>query len=74
MVKNKRGRKSNTVFGYANRVVETWAKYDGEWVYQGLCGKRLCGVTSDGEYDYYTISWPHSFSPDRVDREYRQAK
>jgi hypothetical protein len=56
MVKNKRGRKGTPIPGYEDRNVDTWAMFDGEWVYQRKTGKRIAGVVDDGEYSYYSIN------------------
>lgn len=58
MVKNKRGRKGNHIPGYADRYVDTWILYNGEWIYQGQSRKKVAGVVNDGEYSYYsTREW-----------------
>ena len=54
MVQNKKGRKSNTLYGYEDRYVDTWAMFDGVWVYQGKSKKKVIGTENDGEYSYYT--------------------
>lgn len=55
MVKNKRGRKSANTYGVSSELVRTWAMFDGQWVYQGMCKKHTVGVTEDGGYNYYTL-------------------
>lgn len=52
-ITNKRGRKSTTAFGYENEMVKTWAKLDGEWIYQGMSKRKLTGITNEGAYNYY---------------------
>lgn len=51
-VYNKRGRKARTVTAFA----KTWVYFDGEWVYQGECGRaRAWEITKrDEKYVYYT--------------------
>ena len=53
MVSNKKGRKVKTTFGFVDKYVNTWALIEDEWMYQGLCKKRVVGTTEEGQYSYY---------------------
>lgn len=39
--------------GFTDDWVKTWLFKNGEWVYYGLCKKRIAPITTDGEYTYF---------------------
>lgn len=56
MVKNKRGRRTSSIFGVENTLVKTWVKTDNdEWIYIGMTKKQTTKITSDGKYNYCTF-------------------